>query len=235
MAMDDVVIVTGAGGNLGAAVVELLAARGSRLVAMDRTAPALERVLGDVPSPERHLPVPGVDLGDPAACAALVEQALARFGRIDGLVHTVGTFAMADIDLADPAHWQHLFAANLLTALNMCRAVVPAMRRAGHGGIVTIGAAGAARAGKGMAAYAAAKSAVLRLTESLADELKAQGVRANCVLPGTIDTPQNRAAMPKADTSRWVTPAEVAEVIAFLLSDAGAGVNGAAVPVAGRG
>lgn len=235
MATDDVVIVTGAGGNLGAAAVELLAARGSRLVAMDRTRSSLDRVLGRIGSPERHLGVPGVDLGDPAACVALVEQALDRFGRIDGLVHTVGTFAMADIDHADPAHWQHLFAANLLTALNMCRAVVPAMRRAGRGSIVTIGAAGAARGGKGMAAYASSKSAVLRLTESLADELKLQGVRANCVMPSTIDTPQNRAAMPNADTSRWVTPAQIAEVIAFLLSDAGAGVNGAAVPVAGRG
>ena len=158
-----------------------------------------------------------------------------RFGRIDGLVHTVGTFAMADIDAADPAHWELLFEANLITTLNMCRAVVPAMRAAGRGSIVTVGSAAAARAGKGMAAYAASKSAVLRLTESLADELKAHGVRANCVLPSIIDTPQNRAAMPKADTSRWVTPGQIAEVIAFLLSDAGAGVNGAAVPVTGRG
>jgi NAD(P)-dependent dehydrogenase (short-subunit alcohol dehydrogenase family) len=235
MATDDVVIVTGAGGNLGAAAVELLAARGSRLVAMDRTGSSLDRVLGHIESTERHLGVLGVDLGDPAACVALVEQALDRFGRIDGLVHTVGTFAMADIDLADPGHWQHLFAANLLTALNMCRAVVPAMRRVGRGSIVTIGAAGAARAGKGMAAYASSKSAVLRLTESVADELKGDGIRANCVLPSTIDTPQNRAAMPNADTSRWVTPAQIAEVIAFLLSDAGAAVNGAAVPVSGRG
>ena len=89
--------------------------------------------------------------------------------------------------------------------------------------------------GSGMGAYAAAKSAVLRLTESLADELKGQGVRANCVLPSIIDTPQNRADMPKADTGRWVTPVQIAEVIAFLLSDAASGVSGAAVPVTGRG
>ena len=76
---------------------------------------------------------------------------------------------------------------------------------------------------------------MLRLTESLADELKAHGIRANCVLPSTIDTPQNRAAMPKADTASWVTPAQIAEVIAFLLADASGGVNGAAVPVTGRG
>jgi NAD(P)-dependent dehydrogenase (short-subunit alcohol dehydrogenase family) len=86
-----------------------------------------------------------------------------------------------------------------------------------------------------MAAYAAAKSAVLRLTEALAAELKDAGVRANCILPGTIDTPQNRAAMPRADTAKWVTPGEIAEVVGFLLSDASAAVTGTAVPVTGRG
>ena len=235
MSVDDVVIVTGAGGNLGAAVVELLAARGARLVAINRTEKALARVLEGLAAPERHVSAPGVDLGDPAASQALAEQALQRFGRIDGMVHTVGTFGMADIDAADPTHWELLFKVNLITTLNMCRAVVATMRAAERGSIVTVGSAAAARAGKGMAAYAASKSAVLRLTESLADELKAHGVRANCVLPSIIDTPQNRAAMPKADTSRWVTPGQIAEVIAFLLSDAGAGVNGAAIPVTGRG
>ena len=109
------------------------------------------------------------------------------------------------------------------------------MREAKSGSIVNIGSAGAAKGGSGMGAYAAAKSAVLRLTESLADELKGQGVRVSCVLPSIIDTPQNRADMPKADTSRWVTPLQIAEVIAFLLSDAASGVSGAAVPVTGRG
>ena len=129
-----------------------------------------------------------------------------------------------------------LFKVNLITTLNMCRAVVPAMRAAGRGSIVTIGAAAALGRGKGMAAYAASKSAVLRLTESLADELKAHGVRANCVLPSTIDTPQNRARhaqgrhQPLGDarrrSPRWSRSCS---------SDAAAGVNGAAVPVTGRG
>ncbi len=158
-----------------------------------------------------------------------------RFGRIDGLVHTVGAFAMAEVEAGDAAHWQRLFQANLFTTLNMCRAVMPAMRVAGRGSIVTVGSAAAARAGKGMAAYASTKSAVLRLTESVADELKADGVRANCILPGTIDTPQNRAAMPKADTSKWVTTGQIAHVVAFLLSAASDGMTGAAVPVTGRG
>lgn len=230
-----VVLVTGAAGHLGAAVTTLLASRDASVIAVDRSPEKLDGLLAGLDDPARHLGQGGVDLSDAAACASLVETAMSRFGRIDGLVSTVGTFAMAGIDQADPAHWDLLFRANVLTTLGICRAVVAPMRAAGRGSIVTIGAAGAARAGKATAAYAASKSAVLRLTESLADELKGQGVRANCVLPGTIDTPPNRADMPKADTSRWVSPAQVAEVIAFLLSDAASGITGTGVPVTGRG
>ena len=234
MGANSVVILTGAGGNLGAAVVRLLAGRGARLVAMERSEDALARAVAGL-DPARVLAEPGVDLGDPEACAGLVRRALDRFGRVDGLVHTVGGFAMAEVLDGDPGHWERLLQANLFTTLNVCRAVAPAMREAGRGSIVTVGAAAAARAGKGMAAYASAKSAVLRLTEALAAELKDAGVRANCVLPGTIDTPPNRAAMPKADPSRWVTPTQIAEVVAFLLDPASDGVTGAAIPVTGRG
>ena len=235
MFKDEVVIVTGAAGNLGAAVVGVLAGRGAQLAAMDRTQAALDQVLAGLAEPTRHLGAAGIDLTDPVVCAALVERVLQRFGRVDGLVNTVGTFAMAGIDAADPAQWEFLFKVNLATTLNMCRATVPPMRAAGRGSIVNVGAGAGLKAPAGMSAYAASKSAVLRLTESLADELKAHGVRANSVLPSTIDTPQNRAAMPKADTGKWVTPIQVAEVVAFLLADAGSGVTGAAVPVSGRG
>ncbi|HEX2527234.1 MAG TPA: SDR family NAD(P)-dependent oxidoreductase [Geminicoccus sp.] len=235
MFADDVIIVTGAGGNLGAACTALLASRGALMVAVDRTQETLDKVLGDLDSPGRHLGVAGVDLTDAAACARLVEQARQRFGRIDGLVNTVGTFAMAGIEEADAAQWDLMFKVNLTTALNMCRAVVPVMRSAGRGSIVNIGSIPAPKAPKALAAYAASKSAVLRLTESLADELKGQGIRANTALPSTIDTPQNRAMMPKADPAKWVTPVQLAEVIAFLVSAAASGVTGAAVPVTGRG
>ena len=85
-----------------------------------------------------------------------------------------------------------------------------------------------------MSVYSAAKAAVMRITESLAEELSADGVTANCILPGTIDTPQNRAAMPDADMSRWVPPSDIARVIAFLISDAAGAVTGAAIPVTRR-
>jgi NAD(P)-dependent dehydrogenase (short-subunit alcohol dehydrogenase family) len=128
-----------------------------------------------------------------------------------------------------------MFRVNLLSTLNLYRAAVAAMRPAGRGNLVAIGAMAGLKAPAELSAYAAAKSGVLRLTESLADELKGEGIRVNAVLPGTIDTPQNRAAMPDADPSHWVRPEEVAEAIAFLLSDAASGVTGALLPVTGRG
>jgi len=109
------------------------------------------------------------------------------------------------------------------------------MRQAGRGAIVSIAAGAALKAPSGLSAYAASKSAVIRLTESLADELKGEGITVNTVMPSTIDTPQNRAAMPDADTSKWVTPDQVAEVMAFLVSPQASGVTGAAVPITGRG
>lgn len=212
MFQGEVVIVTGAGGNLGGAVVALLKERGAKPVPVDK-----------------------VDLTDPGTAGSAVADALEQHGRVDGLVNTVGTFAMGGIDEAKPELWDFLYRVNLHTALNMSRAVVGPMRDAGRGRIVNIGAIPALRAPSGFSAYAASKSAVLRLTESLADELKGHGITVNAVLPGIIDTPQNRAAMPDADTSNWVTPTQIAEVIAFLCSPAGNGVNGALIPVSGRG
>ena len=235
MLADKVVIVTGAAGNLGAELVSLLSRQGARVVAVGRTEASLDGVSRRLEPAGASSVAFGVDLSDPAACAGAAARTIERFGRIDGLVNTAGGFAMAGVDRADADHWESLFGINLITALNMCRAVVPVLREARSGSIVNIGAAGAAKAGSGMGAYAAAKSAVQRLTESLADELKASAVRVNCVLPSTIDTPQNRAAMPKADPARWVTPSQVAAVIAFLLSEDSSGVNGAAVPIVGRG
>jgi NAD(P)-dependent dehydrogenase (short-subunit alcohol dehydrogenase family) len=233
--VDKVVIVTGAAGNLGSALVHLLLSRNARVAAVERTPAALDRLIESLGVAKGCLPLPGVDLGDPAACTAAASEVTRRLGPIDGLACTVGTFAMAGIEDAGQDHWDLLFGANLRTALNMCRAVVPGMRERKAGSIVTVGAGVALKAPAGMAAYAASKSAVLRLTESLAAELKGDGIRANCIMPSTLDTPQNRVAMPNADPSRWVTPMQAAEVMAFLLSDAGEAVNGAAIPVTGRG
>lgn len=222
-----VFLVSGASGNLGQSVVAALAAQGARVVAADRRDARA--------GPDVALGVGGVDFLDPAACDALVAQALERFGRLDGVAHTVGGFTMVAAAEADPEAWERMFRLNLITTANLFRAALPPMRAAGRGSLVAVAAGAALSAGTRLGPYAASKAAVLRLVDAFAAETKAEGVRVNAVLPGTMDTPQNRAAMPRADTSRWVRTGEVAQAIAFLLGDGASGVTGAALPVTGRG
>lgn len=234
-----VILVTGAAGNLGRATLAALAAEDTALVAVDRAGDAVSLLGAAVPDPARHLALPGLDLLDAAACEAGIAQVIARFGRLDGVAHTVGGFAMQDIAEGTPAAWEAMLRINLFTTVNIFRAGIAAMRpRApggmGQGSLCAVGALAALKAPGGMAAYAASKSAVLRLVESYADELRGTGLRVNAVMPGTLDTPQNRAAMPDADPGLWVQPTEIAAVIAFLLSDAARAVTGALLPVPGR-
>jgi NAD(P)-dependent dehydrogenase (short-subunit alcohol dehydrogenase family) len=211
-------------------VSEALTRANARLVLLDRANPP-----GDVPVSATKLHLGGVDLTDEAAVTRALERAAGHFGRLDGLVNTAGGFAGGKkVHEDDLAAWDRMFAINLRTALIACRAVVPHLLKQQGGRIVNVAARAALTGVPGLGAYSASKSAVIRLTESLAGELKEQGITVNCVLPGTIDTPQNRADMPKADFSRWVTPAAIADVILFLLSDAARAVSGAAIPVYGR-
>jgi NAD(P)-dependent dehydrogenase (short-subunit alcohol dehydrogenase family) len=231
---DQVFIVTGAAGNVGSALARHLVARGARVAGVDIRAELLDPAKLGIPDASRFMALPVSDLADEAAAAAMAEKAAAQWGRLDGLGQTVGGFAMAPIAAQDGAMWDAMLRMNLLTTVAAFRAVLPHLRAAGRGSLVAIGAVAALGAPAEMAAYAAAKSAVLRLVESVAQELKPSGIRANAVLPGTIDTPQNRAAMPDADASRWVTPAQVAAAMGFLLSPDAAGVTGALLPVTGR-
>ena len=215
------VIVTGSTGALGRAVSSRLSEEGWAVVAVGRGA------VDSLPARAARR-LGGVELTDEAA----TERAFAGLGDLHGLVNAAGGFVWEKIGRGAKATWDRMYALNVATALNASRAALPLLRRGGA--IVNIGAAGAAHAVAGMGAYAAAKSAVLRLTESLAAELKAEGIRVNAVLPSIIDTPANRADMPDADFEKWVTPEELAEVIAFLLSDKASGITGAAIPVTGR-
>jgi NAD(P)-dependent dehydrogenase (short-subunit alcohol dehydrogenase family) len=230
-----IIIVTGAGGNLGAATLVALARQGALLVAADRSAETLQRSLAATGDPARHLTVAGLDLSVDSGCAELTARALEKFGRIDGLAATVGGFAAAPLADTGTELLLRMVTINAVTTLNILRAVLAPMRQAGSGSVVVVGAAGARHGTSGLGAYAAAKSAALRLVESFADEVRSEGIRVNAVLPGTIDTPPNRAAMPHADPAAWVTPAQIAEIIAFLLSDAATGIAGALIPVTGRG
>jgi NAD(P)-dependent dehydrogenase (short-subunit alcohol dehydrogenase family) len=228
-----VILVTGAAGNLGRAIATTLAARGARLALLDRAAAPLEELAAGLGGD--HLLLPGVDLMQAEPCVAAVAEIGSRFGRLDGVAHTVGGFEMAPFADSDAAMFERMFRLNLLTTANLFRAALAPMRAAGRGSLVAVGAMSGVKAPAQQHAYAASKAGVLRLVESVAEEMKPQGIRANAVLPGTMDTPQNRAAMPDADPAAWVKPAEIAAVVAFLLFDAASGVTGTLLPVTGRG
>ncbi len=226
-----VILITGAFGALGQAVARHLAAQGHQLGLLD-AAPAVPPALAAEFA--AHLQLPALDLSQPAATQQAVAAAQARFGRVDGLVNIAGGFRWETLEAGSAATWQAMFTINLLTAVNTCQAVLPAMLAQGSGRIVNIGAGAAAKAGAGMGAYAASKAGVQRLTEALAEETKLRGITVNAILPSIIDTPANRRDMPDADFSRWVTPEALAEVVGFLLSDGARAITGAGIPVTGR-
>lgn len=227
---DRTVIVTGAAGHLGRAVTNTFAELGANLVLVDVRREDLE---AHGPAGQHRLIAP-TDLLAPDAVRATVEAALARFGRIDVLCNLAGGFRMGEAvhELTDE-NLGFLFDINVRTLLSMVRAVTPHMIAAGGGKIVNVGAYAALRGAARMGAYSATKAAVIRFTEAMAAELRERNINVNCVLPTILDTPDNRAAMPDADPARWVSPHDLASVIAFLASDAARAVHGAAVPVSG--
>jgi len=225
------VIVTGAAGNLGKAVGQAFAELGANLVLVDLKREALENAFG--PESDRRLVVPA-NLLQTADATALAQAALACFGRIDVLCNITGGFRMGEtVHETSDENWNFLFDINTRTLLHAVRAVVPHMLAAGGGKIVNVGAFAAQKGVAQMGAYTASKSTVIRMTEAMAAELREKNINVNCVLPTIIDTPENRSAMPKANPAKWVAPADLANVIVFLASDAARAVHGAAVPVTG--
>ena len=225
------VFITGAAGNLGRAIAVAFEARGANLVVVGRTKESLSAALGAESA--RRLFVTA-DLLDQAALDSAVKLARSRFGRIDVLCNIAGGFRMgSSVHETSDADWDFLLDINVRTLLHAVRAVVPQMIEGGGGKIVNVGAFAAQKGVAQMGAYVAAKSAVIRLTETMAAELRDKNINVNCVLPTIIDTPENRAGMPKADPSRWIAPADLANVIVFLASDEARAVHGAALPVTG--
>jgi len=228
---DRTVVITGAAGNLGRAVAEAFLARGANLVLVDLKNEALQRVFGAGDS--RRL-LAAANLLEQAQLDAMAMQAVERFGRIDVLANLAGGFRMGEpVHATTDTTWKFLLDINAGTLLHAVRAVVPRMLAQGGGRIVNVGAYAAQKGAAQMGAYIAAKSAVIRLTETLAAELRDKRINVNCVLPTIIDTPENRAAMPDADPVRWVAPADLASVILFLASDDARAIHGAALPVTG--
>ncbi len=225
------IVITGAAGNLGRAVTQVFMEQGARLVLLDLRADDLQRTFGKDNTAVALAPV---DLLDPEAIGVVVDAAVDRYGRIDVLCNLAGGFLMGEpVHQTSGASWNAMFDRNVRTLLNMSQAVVPHMSAKGGGKIVNIGAFAAQRGLAGMGAYIAAKSAVIRLTESMAAELREKNINVNCVLPTIVDTPENRAAMPAADPTRWVAPQDLAAVISFLASGAARAVHGVALPVTG--
>jgi NAD(P)-dependent dehydrogenase (short-subunit alcohol dehydrogenase family) len=231
MLKDRIVIVTGAFGALGRVTARTLAAHGAKVALVD-AAPAVPAEI--VEEFTGQLVLPAVDLANAQATQAMVAKVVARYGALNGVVNVAGAFRWETIAEGEVGTWDLLYTVNLKTALNVCRASLPHLAGRPHARIVNIGAGAAGKAAAGMGAYAASKSAVLRLTEALAEEMKDQGVNVNAILPSIIDTPANRKDMPQADFTRWVAPEAVADVIAFLLSDGARAITGAGIAVAGR-
>ena len=227
-----VVMITGATGNLGQAVARAFAAANATVVLVARSETGIRQALPDLVALPNALIAPA-DLTDPKSAQAAVSAAVNAFGRIDVLANTVGGYKAGNLVHTTPIEtWDFMLDLNARTAFVISQAVIPAMLEQGRGAIIHT-ASRAGLSGAKNAAYSAAKSAVIRLTESLAAELKHSGINVNCVLPGTIDTPENRTAMPKARHEHWVSADAIAQVILFLASDAARAIHGAAIPVYG--
>lgn len=230
-------VVTGANGNLGAAVLRAYLTRGTHVAAAVRDAAkgeALRAALGDVagPADDPLLLVIEADPADASSMDALVERVLRAWGRVDILNNLAGTFKAGPA--LDARLARELWDTNVLTAVTAGAACLRPMRARGYGRIVSVSAIGALKGTRNSAAYAMSKSALLRWTESCAAEVKGEGITVNAVLPTTIDHAVNRARMPKADPTLWPSPEEVASVILFLSSREASGVNGAALPIMAR-
>jgi NAD(P)-dependent dehydrogenase (short-subunit alcohol dehydrogenase family) len=218
-----VVVVTGGFGALGSAVTALAQAQGARTATIDRAK--------DSGGP--GLRIGGIDLADEGACRQAFARIADDLGPLYGLVNVAGGFEMASLRDGGPDLFDRMYRMNLRTALAASYAALPLLAAQKSGRIVNIGAAAAAKGAAAMGAYAASKSGIARFTEALAEEMRGSGITVNAVLPTIIDTPANRAAMPNADHSKWTPPADIAEVIAFLLSDRALAVTGALIGVPG--
>ena len=224
-------IVTGGTGGLGAAVVARLLDDGWRVVVPWIVESELERV------PERDgLVLVQADLSDADAVASVVALGAASDAApLRGVVNLVGGFAMgARVHETPIEEFEKQFRLNLRPAYLMVQAAVPDLLSGGGGSIVCVGTRAALQPFPGAAGYISSKAAVIAFAQAVAVEYKHDGIRCNAILPSVIDTPGNRASMPKADFEKWVKPAQIAGVIAWLLSDASSPTSGAAIPVYGR-
>jgi len=224
------VLVTGGSGGLGTAVTALFLARGARVtvpVTDDRQAGYLRAALGD---DAERVAQPRADL----CVEADVQRVVDGMERVEVVVHLVGGFAMGDTETTTLEGFRGQLELNLVTAFLVIKHGLRRMKQGGYGRIVGVGSRAALEPTAGLAAYTASKAGLVGMIKSIAEETRELDVTANCVLPSIIDTPANRAAMGDAEAHKWVKPERLAEVIAFLASEAAGDLRGATLPVYGR-
>ncbi len=225
------IVITGAAGNLGSTVAMAFHEAGARVILVDATQAFLD---GRFPDSDPRLIKVAVDLLDRDALTASFGEIQSKYGGIDALCAIAGGFHMGETVHETPAeNWDLMHNLNVRTLLNSAAAAVPHMIERGTGKIVTIGANAALKGVPGMGGYCASKSTVMRITESMAGELRDKSINVNCVMPSIIDTPVNRADMPDADPALWVAPSDLASVIMFLCSGEARAIHGALIPVVG--
>jgi NAD(P)-dependent dehydrogenase (short-subunit alcohol dehydrogenase family) len=225
------VVITGGFGTLGLAVGRAFSHSGAGVALIDR-APVPQQLRSEFPAP--HLVCGGVDLSQTAGTQQVMNEVAAQLGGIDVLVNVAGGFRWETVLDGSLETWDFMYSLNLKTAVCACKAALPHLLARPFARIINIGAGAAAKAGAGMGAYTAAKAGVAKLTEALSAELKDRFVTVNALLPSIIDTPANRVDMPDADFTRWVKPQAIADLIAYLASEAAAAVTGACIPIQGR-
>jgi NAD(P)-dependent dehydrogenase (short-subunit alcohol dehydrogenase family) len=223
-----VVLVTGANGGLGTFVTQAFLDAAATVVGTSRKIRQ-----SDFNNPNfTALPA---EISTREGAKTLVDQVVARFGKLDVLAHTVGGFAGGQsIADTDDVTFQRMLDLNLNCVFHILRAAIPPLRRTGNGRIIAIGSRAALEPGAGVGAYSASKAAMVSLIRTVALENKDTELTANVILPGTMDTPANRKAIPNADVSKWVQPGTVAELVVWLAGEAGKDVNGSVIPVYGK-
>jgi NAD(P)-dependent dehydrogenase (short-subunit alcohol dehydrogenase family) len=222
---DKIVLITGAKGGLGTFVTRRFLAAGAKVVGTSRS-------ITKEDFPHDNFTPLSVDFTQSAAARDAVESVASRFGRLDVLAHVMGGFAGGQsVAEADDATWTQMRDLNLTSAFYLLRAAIPHLRKSGSGRIVAIGSLTAVEPHAGLGAYVTFKAALTTLVRTVALENQDAGLTANVILPGTMDTPANRKSMPKADFSKWVQPADVADLVLWIADERAGHITGAAIPI----
>jgi NAD(P)-dependent dehydrogenase (short-subunit alcohol dehydrogenase family) len=229
-----VVLITGATGALGSVVMRKFVQTQARLALTGRSTEKLERLMVENELPRESTLCTECDLTQASDVQDLADAVVAHFGRLDVVLNTVGGWSGGKpVGETSVEEWDHMLSLNLRSAFLLSRATLPSMLKLGWGRIVHVSSKTAVEPRAKQAGYAVAKMGLITLTEVIAAEVKGSGVTANVILPSIIDTPDNRRSMPKADTSKWVPPEQIAATMRFLCSEAGACINGASISIYG--